>query len=146
MESKMECILASIFDTFQWILGGKLGGKIYQKSIQKGIGKRIQKKKRFLIDFGIFLGGGCHAAGMASRGLSDPLNQTPLELGNCLGLGKGKRLCTGKHRHMGKGKDTSQVGRMTHSHRRAERGGGYYYYYYYDYYHYYYYYYYYYYY
>ena len=43
MESKMECILASIFDTFQWILGGKLGGKMDQKSIQKGIGKRMQK-------------------------------------------------------------------------------------------------------
>ena len=47
MKSKMECILASIFDTFQWILGGKLGGKMDQKSIQKGIGKRIQKKKIF---------------------------------------------------------------------------------------------------
>ena len=43
MESKMECILASIFDTCQWILGGKLGGKMVQKSIQKGIGKRMQK-------------------------------------------------------------------------------------------------------
>ena len=43
MESKMECILASIFYTFQWILGGKLGGKMDQKSIQKGIGKRMQK-------------------------------------------------------------------------------------------------------
>ena len=43
MESKMECILASIFDTFQWILGGKLGGKLDQKSIQKGIGKRMEK-------------------------------------------------------------------------------------------------------
>ena len=43
MESKMECILASIFDTFQWILGGKLGGKMDQKSIQKGIGKRMPK-------------------------------------------------------------------------------------------------------
>ena len=43
MESKMECILASIFDTFEWILGGKLGGKMDQKSIQKGIGKRMEK-------------------------------------------------------------------------------------------------------
>ena len=33
----------SIFDTFQWILGGKLGGKMDQKSIQKGIGKRMEK-------------------------------------------------------------------------------------------------------
>ena len=43
MESKMECILASIFDTFQWILGGKLGGKMDQKSVQKGIGKKMEK-------------------------------------------------------------------------------------------------------
>ena len=43
MESKMECILASIFDTFQWILGGKLGGKMDQKSIQKGIRKKMEK-------------------------------------------------------------------------------------------------------
>ena len=43
MESKMECILTSIFYTFESILGGKLGGKMDQKSIQKGIGKRMQK-------------------------------------------------------------------------------------------------------
>ena len=42
MESKMEYILASIFDTFQWILGGKLGGKIEPKVIQKGIEKMIK--------------------------------------------------------------------------------------------------------
>ena len=53
-------------------------------------------------------------------------NQTPLELGKCLVLGNGKGLGTGKHKHMGKGKDTGQVGRMTHSRRRAKRGGGYY--------------------
>ena len=43
MESKMECILASIFYAFQWILGGKLGGKTDQKSIQKGIRKKMEK-------------------------------------------------------------------------------------------------------
>ena len=43
MKSKMECILASIFDTFQWILGGKLGGKTDQKSVLKGIRKRMEK-------------------------------------------------------------------------------------------------------
>ena len=53
MESKMECILASIFDTFKWILGGKLGGKMDQKSIQKGIGKKMQK----IIDFSLVLEG-----------------------------------------------------------------------------------------
>ena len=42
MESKMECILASIFDTFQLILGGKLGGKMEPKVIQKGIEKMIK--------------------------------------------------------------------------------------------------------
>ena len=52
-------------------------------------------------------------------------DQTPLELGKCLGLGKGKGLGTGKHGHKGKGKDTGQVGRNTHSRRRAKRGGGY---------------------
>ena len=52
MESKMECILASIFDKFQWILGGKLGSKMDQKSIQKGIGKRMQKRNGFSMVFG----------------------------------------------------------------------------------------------
>ena len=52
-------------------------------------------------------------------------SQSPLELGKCLGLGKGKGLGTGKHRHKGKGKDTGQVGKNTHSRRRAKRGGGY---------------------
>ena len=51
-------------------------------------------------------------------------DQTPLELGKCLGLGKGKGLGTGKHRHKGKGKDTGQVGKTTHTRRRAKRGGG----------------------
>ena len=81
MESKMECILASIFDTFQWILGGKLGGKMDQKSIQKGIGKRIQKKNDFSMILDFFWGGP-HRAAIPGGGLSDPLkDQTPLELG-----------------------------------------------------------------
>ena len=42
-ESKMEGILASIFNAFEWILGGKLGGKTDQKSVQKGIRKRMEK-------------------------------------------------------------------------------------------------------
>ena len=41
------------------------------------------------------------------------------ELGKYLGLGKGNGLGTGKHRHMGKDKYTGQVGKMTHSRRRA---------------------------
>ena len=45
MESKMGCILASIFYAFQWILGGKLGGKMDQTLIQKGLGKRMEKKR-----------------------------------------------------------------------------------------------------
>ena len=28
IESKMECLLASIFEQFKWILGAKLEGKI----------------------------------------------------------------------------------------------------------------------
>ena len=44
MESKMDCILASIFERFWWILGGKLGSKIEQKSIPKGI-ERVMKKE-----------------------------------------------------------------------------------------------------
>ena len=52
-------------------------------------------------------------------------DQAPLERGKCLGLGNGKGLRTGKHKHMGKGKDTGQVGRIAHSRRRAKRGGGY---------------------
>ena len=39
MESKMECILASIFERFCWILGAKLGGKIDQKSHRKNDAK-----------------------------------------------------------------------------------------------------------
>ena len=41
----MDCILASIFDRFWWILGGKLGSKIEQKSISKGIEKVMKKKE-----------------------------------------------------------------------------------------------------
>ena len=47
MESKMECILASIFERFCWILGAKLGGKIDQKSIKNRIEKTMQKTKPF---------------------------------------------------------------------------------------------------
>ena len=47
MESKMECILASIFERFCWILGAKLGGKIDQKSIKNHIEKTMRKTKPF---------------------------------------------------------------------------------------------------
>ena len=40
-----EGILASIFERFWWILGGKLGSKIEQKSIPKGI-EKVMKKRR----------------------------------------------------------------------------------------------------
>ena len=43
----MECILASIFERFCWILGAKLGGKIDQKSIKNRIEKTMQKTKPF---------------------------------------------------------------------------------------------------
>ena len=45
MESKMGCILASIFKRFWWILERKLGEKIDQKSIQEGIEKTMEKWK-----------------------------------------------------------------------------------------------------
>ena len=37
--------MASIFERFGWILGGKLGSKIEQKSIPKGI-EKVMKKRR----------------------------------------------------------------------------------------------------
>ena len=43
--STWEGILASIFERFWLILGGKLGSKINQKSIQKGI-EKVMKKRR----------------------------------------------------------------------------------------------------
>ena len=43
----MECILASIFERFCWILGAKLGGKIDQKSIKNHMEKTMQKTKLF---------------------------------------------------------------------------------------------------
>ena len=45
-ESKMECILASIFDRFWWILEGKLGWKLEPRSTQKGIEKRCEKEEQ----------------------------------------------------------------------------------------------------
>ena len=39
----MECILASIFERFFWILGVKLGGKTDQKSIKNRIETKMQK-------------------------------------------------------------------------------------------------------
>ena len=92
MESKMECILASIFDTFQWILGGKLGGKMDQKSIQKGIGKRIQKRNDFWLVLEFFWGG-APRAGYGGGWIVRPpkTNQTPLELGKWTWVRTGTR-------------------------------------------------------
>ena len=47
MESETECILASIFEQFCWILGAELGGKIDQKSIKHRIEKKMQKTRPF---------------------------------------------------------------------------------------------------
>ena len=47
MESKMECVLASIFERLPWIWGAKLGGKFDEKSIKNRIEKAIQKTKPF---------------------------------------------------------------------------------------------------
>ena len=43
----MECILASIFERFSWILGAKLGGRFDEKSIKNRVEKTIQKTKPF---------------------------------------------------------------------------------------------------
>ena len=43
--SRWEAILASIFNGFWWILGGRLGSKIEQKSIQEAIEKTMEKRK-----------------------------------------------------------------------------------------------------
>ena len=43
MKSTWEGILASIFDGFWWVLGGKLGGKIEPRGIKNGIEKTMKK-------------------------------------------------------------------------------------------------------
>ena len=45
MESKMQCLLASIFHPFGEIWEAKLGPKIHQKSIKKSIEKRWKKEE-----------------------------------------------------------------------------------------------------
>ena len=44
IKSRWEGILASMFNGFWWIFGGKLGGKMEPRSIQEGIEKTIKKK------------------------------------------------------------------------------------------------------
>ena len=46
MKSTWEGILASIFDGFWWVWGGKLGGKIEPRWIKSGIEKTTPKKSR----------------------------------------------------------------------------------------------------
>ena len=52
----MECISASIFDRFCWILGAKLGSKINQESIKNRIEKTMQKTKPFGTRLGLSSG------------------------------------------------------------------------------------------
>ena len=76
MESKMEFILASVFNAFQWILWAKVGAKIDQKSIQKAVGKGHW----FFIDFWCVLesGGGGDPVGRHGPGLTgDSLSPPP---------------------------------------------------------------------
>ena len=70
MESKMEFILASVFNAFQWILWAKVGAKIDQKSIQKAVGKGYWFSK----DFWCVLesGGGSDPVRRHDRGLPAP--------------------------------------------------------------------------
>ena len=46
MESRWECILASIFNGFWWIFGGKLGGKIEPRQDKTGQDRARQDKTR----------------------------------------------------------------------------------------------------
>ena len=107
--------------------GRQVGRQNGPKIDSKKHGKKHAKKDQFFNA----LGGGVprtrHPGGWIARPPKSRFfktDQTPLELGKCLGLGKGKGLGTDKHRHKGKGKDTGQVGKNTHSRRRAKRGGG----------------------
>ena len=52
MESKMGCVLASIFERFWLILEHKLGEKIDQKLIQEGIEKTMKKRRRLVAVLG----------------------------------------------------------------------------------------------
>ena len=45
LKSKLECLLASIFHRFWWVLGGKLGRKIEPRSIKNGIEKTMKKRR-----------------------------------------------------------------------------------------------------
>ena len=66
MESKMECILASIFERFRWILGAKLEGvglkirwKIYPKRLGRfhiALGKFQEAPEREILSFQWFVG------------------------------------------------------------------------------------------
>ena len=71
IHSKMECILATIFERCWWILGCKLGPKINQHLSQEGIEKTIQTQR-----LGLPLGGvrpqRGHGRAMAAGGLADP--------------------------------------------------------------------------
>ena len=46
MESRWEGILASIFNGFWWIFGGKLGGKIEPRQDKTGLDRAGQDKTR----------------------------------------------------------------------------------------------------
>ena len=46
MESKMECISASIFERFCWILGPNLGRKIQENSMSEYMNKISQVEER----------------------------------------------------------------------------------------------------
>ena len=65
MESETECILASIFEQFCWILGAELGGKIDQKSNRK---KDAKNKAVWDASWAVF-------------GLSKGPRRTPTQLG-----------------------------------------------------------------
>ena len=69
MKSTSKGILASIFDGFWLILGGKLGSKWFQKSMQKHIEKTMQIQMRF----GCVLGGCSEGRAMEAQPRPPPL-------------------------------------------------------------------------
>ena len=140
IECKIQCILASIFERFWWILGAKLGPSWKQVGLKNRWKIDPKRLGRFHIALGTFqeaperetkifhwfwgvLGGVSPRRGHPGAGIVRPpksrffkTDQAPQD--------QHKHKGTGKHRHKGKGKDTGQVGKNTHSRCRAKRGGG----------------------
>ena len=77
VESETECILASIFERFCWILGAKLGGKINQKSHRKNDAKTKPFGTRLGPSSGCQWGRDVHRPNPARPGAPKILSQGP---------------------------------------------------------------------